>query len=99
MTDVAVSELDLHPDRGLGRAFVLGSVIGFVVVFASFGGLALGAGLDPAPAAGLGLFTAVWGGPGFGGMMGAVLHHESDAEAGGATDGGTSGATPGGAAG
>ena len=26
-------------------------------------------------AAGVGAFTAFWGGPGFGGMMGAVLHY------------------------
>lgn len=78
MSDAPLAEIDRHPDRGLGKAFVLGSLIGFVVVFAIFGGLSLVAGLDAPAAAGLGFFTAVWGGPGFGGMMGAVLHHESE---------------------
>ncbi len=80
MTATPLAEIDRHPDRGLGKAFVLGSLIGFVVVFGIFGGLSLVAGLDAPAAAGLGAFTAVWGGPGFGGMMGAVLHHESDGD-------------------
>lgn len=62
-------------DAGLVRAFVKGSIIGFVAVFVLLGGMTLAAGMGIAAALGLGAFTAFWGGPGFGGMMGAVLHY------------------------
>ncbi len=62
-------------DAGLVRAFVKGSIIGFVAVFVLLGGIALVAGMGIAAALGVGAFTAFWGGPGFGGMMGAVLHY------------------------
>lgn len=62
-------------DGGLARAFVRGSVVGSVVVFLLLGGLALATGAGLGPAVGVGAFTAFWGGPGFGGMMGAVLHY------------------------
>ena len=62
-------------DAGLVRAFVKGSIIGFVAVFVLLGGITLAAGMGIAAALGVGAFTAVWGGPGFGGMMGAVLHY------------------------
>ena len=63
-------------DPGLGRAFALGSVIGFVVVFLVYSGVASVAGVSAVPAAAVGLFTAFWGGPGFGGMLGAVMFDE-----------------------
>jgi hypothetical protein len=44
-------------------------------VFVLLGGLTLAAGMGAAAALGVGAFTAFWGGPGFGGMMGAVLHY------------------------
>ena len=62
-------------DAGLARAFVRGSVVGSVAVFVLLGGLTLAAGVGAAAALGVGAFTAFWGGPGFGGMMGAVLHY------------------------
>ena len=62
-------------DPGLGRAFAIGSLVGFVVTLLLVGGMTLALGVGLAPAFGIGLFTACWGGPGFGGMMGAVLHH------------------------
>lgn len=64
-----------EPEAGLGRAFVLGSVIGAVLVFVFFVVVLTAAGASLAAAVGVGLFTAFWGGPGFGGMMGAILHH------------------------
>lgn len=64
------------PEDGIGRAFVIGSVVGFIVVFAAFGGAALAIGLEVVPSLGLALFVSIWGGPGFGGMMGAVVHNE-----------------------
>lgn len=64
------------PEVGLGRAYVLGSAIGFVAVFVVCGGIALLGGVEPGAALGAAAFTGFWGGPGFGGMMGAVLHLE-----------------------
>jgi hypothetical protein len=60
---------------GLGRAFVVGSVLGFVTVMVVCGAIALVAGSSLVAAVGIGAFAGFWGGPGFGGMMGAVLHH------------------------
>jgi hypothetical protein len=69
-TPVATSE-----DAGLGRAFVRGSIVGAVAMFVLLGGMALAVGMGNGAALGVGAFTAFWGGPGFGGMMGAVLHY------------------------
>jgi len=63
-----------HGQRGVIRAFVIGSIVGCVAVFVVFAGLALVAGLGTPAAVGIGLLTACFGGPGFGGMVGAVLH-------------------------
>jgi hypothetical protein len=62
-------------ENGLGRAFVIGSVVGFLLVFAFFVAVLILAGASVAAAIGVGLFAGFWGGPGFGGMMGAILHH------------------------
>ncbi len=83
MADVAIATTDLTsggPDEGMGKAFIMGSVIGFVASFTLFGGVALAAGLGTGAALGIGAFTAFWGGPGFGGMMGAVLHFSRTTE-------------------
>ena len=67
---------EVAPDEsGLGRAFVWGSVIGGAAVWLVCGAVSLIAGTSPAAALGIGAFAAFWGGPGFGGMLGAVLHH------------------------
>ena len=55
------------------RGFVAGTVIGSVLVFLLWGGVALVGGLEPGAAVGVGVFTTIWGGPGFGGMLGAVM--------------------------
>jgi hypothetical protein len=73
VTDLPLA-LDDAGDAGLGRAFLRGTVLGFVVVFVVCAGMSLAAGVDLGPAVGIGAFTAFWGGPGFGGMLGAVLH-------------------------
>ncbi len=59
---------------GTGRAVLLGTVLGFFVVGGLCGGVAALVGLPPAAAVALGAFTGLWGGPGFGGMLGFVLH-------------------------
>jgi hypothetical protein len=55
------------------RGFVIGSVIGSIAVFVLWGAVALLGGLANVNAGVVGAFTAAWGGPGFGGMLGAVL--------------------------
>ena len=59
--------------EGIGRAFIIGSAIGFVVIFATIALITRMAGADWAPAVAVGAFAALWGGPGFGGMLGLIL--------------------------
>lgn len=65
---------------GTGRAVLVGTAIGFVLVGGFFGGVALAFGVTPAAAAALALFTGGIGGPGFGGMMGFVLNESRASE-------------------
>jgi hypothetical protein len=64
-----------NDDDGIVRAFVMGALVGCVATFAFFFAMSLILGLGLGPAIGIGAFTAFWGGPGFGGMMGAVLRY------------------------
>lgn len=61
-------------DAGLLRAFGTGSVAGFFAVGALGAALSLYAGMDVVPALGVAAFAGFWGGPGFGGTLGAVSH-------------------------
>ena len=61
-------------DIGIGRAALIGAAIGFVVIGSLGVALALFAGAAPGAAAAVGVFAGVFGGPGFGGMLGAVIH-------------------------
>lgn len=63
-----------EPMNPTARAVVTGSAVGFVVVAAFTGLTALALGAGAAGAAAVAAFTGVWGGPGFGGMMGYVIH-------------------------
>jgi hypothetical protein len=74
MSSVTMTARDHTDHDGVVRAFVIGSVVGCLVVFALFAGVSMLCGLTAPAAVGIGLFTAVFGGPGFGGMVGAVLH-------------------------
>jgi hypothetical protein len=67
--------LDRAADRriGIARAVLRGSLIGFVLVAAIAWVVARFAGFDGANAVGVAAFAGLWGGPGFGGMMGATL--------------------------
>ena len=61
-------------DGRVGRAAVRGALAGFVVVFSVATAIGLNSGFNLAGSVGLGLFAGFWGGPGFGGMLGATLH-------------------------
>jgi hypothetical protein len=68
-------------EAGIGHAAVVGAVIGYVVVLTIVSGIVLiaGAGLDVALA--VGAYAAMWGGPGWGGMIGAQRYADQIAEA------------------
>jgi hypothetical protein len=57
---------------GLGRSFLWGSIIGGLLTFLVTGGITLLATQEMGPAVIVGAFAGFWGGPGFGGMLGAV---------------------------
>ncbi len=65
---------------GTGRSIIIGTIVGFFVVGGFCAIAAFAFGMEPSAALALGAFTGFWGGPGFGGMMGFVLH-ESKVEA------------------
>lgn len=62
--------------RDAVRAFVVGSVVGMFLVGGFCGGVTYLFGGDVAGALAVGAFTALWGGPGFGGMMGFIVHQD-----------------------
>ena len=64
---------ELTVDQRVGRAAWHGVLIGLVGMTALGTGLGLATGYDMIGSLGLGAFAGVWGGPGFGGMVGAVL--------------------------
>jgi hypothetical protein len=72
---VPAHEVDRDADRqmGLGRAILLGSSVGFLVVATIVCLIGLAAGYDTPDAIGIGAFAGLWGGPGFGGMMAATI--------------------------
>jgi hypothetical protein len=61
------------PDPEVLRPAAIGAATGFGVVtlLVTIGGAA--SGIEPGAAFGLGVFTGMWGGAGFGFMMGATL--------------------------
>jgi hypothetical protein len=61
-------------ESGIGRAAGLGAAIGFVVVFGFVVGTAMFAGAHLVSAIAMGAFAGLFGGPGFGGMLGAVTY-------------------------
>jgi hypothetical protein len=69
---------------GVGRAALVGAAVGFLLVTCLAMAITRLAGLGPLDALGVGAFAALWGGPGFGAMFGAVTvinRNEADREA------------------
>ena len=56
---------------GIGRAAVIGAILGYLVVFPLVSAILLVAGAGLVSAVALGAYVAIWGGPGFGAMFGA----------------------------
>jgi hypothetical protein len=73
-TTVSVDALPFT-EIGLGRAAFIGGIVGVFVVFLACGAIMLSQGASLGAAATVASVTTVWGGPGFGAMMGAVIHY------------------------
>lgn len=64
---------ELTVDQRIGRAAWHGVLVGLVAMSALGTGMGLAAGCALVDSLALGAFAGVWGGPGFGGMLGAIL--------------------------
>jgi hypothetical protein len=71
-------------DPRIGRAAGTGAAIGFVSALVLVTAVGSASGMDVGSAVGLGTFVGIWGGAGFGFMMGATTalsrHTTGDAE-------------------
>lgn len=57
----------------IGRSAAIGALVGFVIVGLLYGGVVLAGGADRPGALGVAVFAGIWGGPGFGAMLGATI--------------------------
>lgn len=73
--DVAVVLPAESAGPSFGKSVLVGSTIAFVIVFTVAAGVSLWGGFSVIDAIGLGVFAGLWGGPGFGGMLGAIAHY------------------------
>ncbi len=73
MTDVVETIEHITTESAAMRGAIVGTFIGFVAVGVATVAIALNAGTSMIAAVGLGAFAGFWGGPGFGGMLGATL--------------------------
>lgn len=60
-------------ERHIGRAAAWGALAGFLGLIPIVTGIGLLGGFDLVGSLGIGAFAGIWGGPGFGGMLGATL--------------------------
>lgn len=63
-------------ERGIGRAVVIGAAIASVIVWTFVTLAAMYAGEELGGSVAMGAYAAFFGGPGFGGMFGAVIYIE-----------------------
>jgi hypothetical protein len=63
-------------ERGIRRAAVVGSAIAAVIIWTFVALVAMYAGAHLGESIAMGAFAALFGGPGFGGMLGAVTYIE-----------------------
>jgi hypothetical protein len=63
-------------ESGIGRAVVIGAAIASVIVWTFVALAAMYAGESPGGSFAMGAYAAFFGGPGFGGMLGAVIYIE-----------------------
>jgi hypothetical protein len=63
---------DMSLGDGVGRGALIGAAVGFVVVGSLVAAIGRVAGLELLDSLGVAALAAVWGGPGFGSMFGAI---------------------------
>lgn len=70
---MAVSEKRPPLEKAAGRYAIIGAITGFVIttIVVILGAMSQGEGIGGAT--GLGLFVGIWGGGGFGAMVGAAI--------------------------
>jgi hypothetical protein len=68
-----VAEVGLVTEPNVGRSAVIGYMVGFFVAALAITGAGALAGWGFGNALGLGVFVGIWGGGGFGFMMGATV--------------------------
>ncbi len=73
LDDVAAATTRPAPSQV--KYVVVSTIVATVLFLVGVGGGVLASGGDPAGAFGVGLFTAFWGGPGFGLMAGFALYN------------------------
>ena len=61
-------------DSGMARVLYTAGIIGTILMLGIGIGISLAAGTSLIEALGIGGFAALWGGPGFGGMAGAIYY-------------------------
>ena len=69
-------------EAGIGHAAVVGAIIGYFAVLTIVAGIVLLAGAGLGVALAVGAYVAIWGGPGWGGMIGAQRYADRIAEEG-----------------
>ena len=67
-------------EAGIGRAAVKGVIIGYFAVLTIVAGIVLAAGAGLGVALAVGAYVAIWGGPGWGGMIGAQRYADRIAD-------------------
>ncbi|MDQ3946923.1 MAG: hypothetical protein M3357_17565 [Actinomycetota bacterium] len=67
-------------EAGIGHAAVVGALIGYFVVLAVVSGIVLATGAGLGVALAVGAYVAIWGGPGWGGMIGAQRYADRIAD-------------------
>lgn len=73
MAEVIETIERITTESAAARGAIIGTIVGVVVVGGIAVAIALNAGTSVVAAFGIGAFAAFWGGPGFGGMLGATL--------------------------
>jgi hypothetical protein len=67
-------------ESGIGHAAVKGAIIGYFAVLTIVSGIVLAAGAGLGVALAVGAYVAIWGGPGWGGMIGAQRYADRIAD-------------------